>query len=160
VLVAVGTGGASAGLAKQLRLRLEALLPQSLGALASALQGARAALRTRFPEAGERRRALDAALATGGALDPLREHGGAEVASWLDGASPVRTGRYEIALRSADPDDLTLREARLLGTADVVIHDERVPAAILDRARADAVRWVAGADFDDADGLTVVLSFA
>jgi len=160
VLIAVGTGGASAGLAKQLRLRLEALLPQSLGALASALQGARAALRTRFPEAGERRRALDVALAAGGVLDPLREHGGAEVASWLDGASPVRTGRYEIALRSVDPDDLTLREARLLGTADVVIHDPRVPAAILDRARADAVRWVEGEDRPDGDGLTMVLSFA
>ncbi|HCC25978.1 MAG TPA: siroheme synthase, partial [Erythrobacter sp.] len=33
VLVAVSTGGASAGLAKHLRLRLEAILPQSLGAL-------------------------------------------------------------------------------------------------------------------------------
>ena len=36
VLIAVGTGGASAGLAKALRLRLEALLPASLGALADA----------------------------------------------------------------------------------------------------------------------------
>jgi uroporphyrin-III C-methyltransferase/precorrin-2 dehydrogenase/sirohydrochlorin ferrochelatase len=160
VLVAVGTGGASAGLAKQLRLRLEALLPQSLGALATALHGARAGLRTRFPEAGERRRALDAALAAGGVLDPLREHGGADVAAWLDGAFAVRTGRYEIALRSVDPDDLTLREARLLGTADVVIHDARVPTTILDRARADAVRWVVGEDRPDGDGLTVVLSFA
>jgi uroporphyrin-III C-methyltransferase/precorrin-2 dehydrogenase/sirohydrochlorin ferrochelatase len=160
VLVAVGTGGASAGLAKQLRLRLEALLPQSLGALATTLQGARAAMRTRFPEAGERRRALDAALAPGGVLDPLHEHDGAEVATWLDGASSVRTGRYAIALRSVDPDDLTLREARLLGTADVVVHDARVPAAILDRARADAVRWVKGEDRPDGDGLTVVILFA
>ena len=49
VIVAVGTGGASAGLAKQLRLRLEGLLPPSLGALASALSDARDALRTRWP---------------------------------------------------------------------------------------------------------------
>jgi uroporphyrin-III C-methyltransferase / precorrin-2 dehydrogenase / sirohydrochlorin ferrochelatase len=41
VLIAIGTGGASAGLAKALRQRLEALLPQSLGALAQALSGAR-----------------------------------------------------------------------------------------------------------------------
>ena len=41
VLVAVSTGGASAGLAKHLRLRLEAILPQSLGALASTLSAAR-----------------------------------------------------------------------------------------------------------------------
>ena len=32
VLIAIGTGGASAGLAKHLRLRLERLLPGSLGA--------------------------------------------------------------------------------------------------------------------------------
>ena len=57
VLVAIGTGGASAGLAKALRLRLEALLPQSLGALASALATSRAALRRRWPDAGDRRRA-------------------------------------------------------------------------------------------------------
>ncbi|MCJ2184902.1 siroheme synthase, partial [Novosphingobium sp. 1949] len=37
VLVAFGTGGASAGLAKHLRLRFETLLPQTLGALARAL---------------------------------------------------------------------------------------------------------------------------
>ena len=34
VLIAVGTGGASAGLAKHLRLRLEQFLPLSLGELA------------------------------------------------------------------------------------------------------------------------------
>ena len=71
VLIAIGTGGASAGLAKALRLRLEALLPPGLGGLAGALQAARRALRTRWPDAAERRRALDVALAPGGALDPL-----------------------------------------------------------------------------------------
>ena len=34
VIVAVGTGGASAGMAKMLRLRLERFLPQTLGLLA------------------------------------------------------------------------------------------------------------------------------
>ena len=37
VLIAVGTGGASAGLAKHIRLRLERLLPQTLGKLANCL---------------------------------------------------------------------------------------------------------------------------
>jgi uroporphyrin-III C-methyltransferase/precorrin-2 dehydrogenase/sirohydrochlorin ferrochelatase len=44
VLIAIGTGGASAGLAKALRQRLEAMLPASLGALALALLEARPAL--------------------------------------------------------------------------------------------------------------------
>lgn len=159
VLVAIGTGGASAGLAKQLRLRLEALLPQSLGALASGLGAARAALRQRFPGAGERRRALDAALAAGGALDPLAEDSAANIAAWLAGAPAGEAGLAEITLRSDDPEDLTLREARLLGTADVIVHDSRVPTDVLDRARADAVRLQSDVApvRDRIAGLTVVL---
>ena len=73
VLVAIGTGGASAGLAKALRLRLEALLPQSLGRLAVALGAARTKMRERWPDGTTRRRALDTALGEGGALDLLRD---------------------------------------------------------------------------------------
>ena len=43
-------------------------------------------------------------------------------------------------LRSADPDDLTLREARWLAQADRLDADADVPDAVLDRARRDAVR--------------------
>ena len=46
----------------------------------------------------------------------------------------------EIRLRSSDPEDLTLREARLLGSADVLAYEPGVPVEVLDRARADAVR--------------------
>lgn len=140
VLLAIGTGGASAGLAKQVRLRLETLLPERLGALARALAEARGAMRARFPAAGDRRRALDAALASGGPLDPLREDSAGRVGEWLAGAADLAAQTVEIALRSADPEDLTLREARLLGSADEIRHEPAVPAAVLDRARADAVR--------------------
>src|SRR3546814_5562654 len=59
---------------------------------------------------------------------------------------PGRPSRLEtIPLASADPDDLTLGAARLLGEADHVFHAAAVPAAILDRARADAVRHLADA---------------
>jgi uroporphyrin-III C-methyltransferase/precorrin-2 dehydrogenase/sirohydrochlorin ferrochelatase len=160
VLVAIGTGGASAGLAKALRLRLEALLPQTLGRLAAGLGAARDSLRRRWPDAGDRRRALDAALAEGAPLDPLREDSTDRLAAWRDGAAvEPGAGIVEIALRSADPDDLTLREARLLGSADVLAHEESVPAAILDRARADAVRLVLepGGKPSAQGGLIVVL---
>lgn len=157
VLVAIGTGGASAGLAKQLRLRLEALLPQSLGVLARSLLTARPALRARFPDPGQRRQALDAALGQGGALDPLAEGGPNRVAEWLADAAEPEGGRVEIVLRSADPEDLTLREARLLGSADMLLHGADVPAAILDRARADAARGPIGAQTQAAGGLIVVL---
>lgn len=157
VLIAVSTGGASAGLAKAVRLRLERFLPASLGTLAEALQAARGAMRARWPDAAARRGEIDAALAEGGALDPLVEHGDGAVERWLaaDSApSPPRVA--EIALRSDDPDDLTLREARLLGTADVVRHAADVSPAILIRARADAERRAIG-DVRPAPGLTVIV---
>ena len=59
VLIAVSTGGASAGLAKHLRLRLEAMIPQSIGLLASGLQSAREKLRLRWPDARHRRTSRD-----------------------------------------------------------------------------------------------------
>lgn len=144
VLIAVGTGGASAGLAKALRLRLERLLPQGLGALAQGLFDARAALRAKWPTGSERRRALDAALEDGGALDPFREQDGDAVPRWLAGEARAGEGRYTVTLRTADPDDLTLREARLLGQADAVIVHGDVPGAVLARARADAARLAPG----------------
>ncbi|MEE2915527.1 MAG: siroheme synthase [Pseudomonadota bacterium] len=139
VLIAIGTGGVSAGLAAALRQRLEGLLPASLGQLARGLYAARGGLRARFPDGAARRRAIAAALAPGGALDPLDDHGDVEVLAALtgdDGAGAVR----RIVLASRDPDDLTLRHARWLAGADRVTHRADVPRAILDRARADAAR--------------------
>ncbi len=162
VLIAIGTGGTSAGLAKALRLRLEALLPQGLGALASALASARAAMRARWPDASDRRQALDAALAEGGVLDPMRDDSDGKVERWLQGGGEGQAnGLFEIHLTSADPDDLTLRQARLLGSADVIAHEADVPAVILSRARADAARVVVGQSEQPpaCDGLLVVLRF-
>ncbi|MCK0100119.1 siroheme synthase [Qipengyuania sp. S6317L1] len=143
VLIAVGTGGASAGLAKHVRLRLERILPASLGSLARALYAARPRLRERFPGGAERRRALDEALREGGALDALAPRSSDRVDAWLDGdATMDAPSILTIALASDDPEDLTLKQARCLGEADVVCADAGTPPEILGRARADAVRVV------------------
>ena len=157
VLVAVSTGGASAGLAKHLRLRLEAILPQSLGALASGLSAARDRIRARYPDGDTRRRAIDAALQEGGRLDPFEPTSAEGVDGWLDrtraddGAQVV-----DVTLASDDPEDLTIRQARALGRADTVLHDSQVPETILIRARADAARAPLPAE-TPASGLTVIL---
>jgi uroporphyrin-III C-methyltransferase/precorrin-2 dehydrogenase/sirohydrochlorin ferrochelatase len=143
LLVAIGTGGASAGLAKHVRLRLERVLPATLGALARALEAARPVLRARLPEGAARRRAVDAALSEGGPLDPLDPEAFQRVAAWAEGAAqPTGGALIECAITSADPEDLTLRQARLLGEADVLLIDRDIPPAILARARADAERRV------------------
>ena len=142
VLVAVGTGGVSAGLAGALRQRLERQLPASLGALAADLQARRAEMKARWPDPADRRRAIDAVLE------------GGEVS-----AAPDRLIRLSLA--SADPDELTLRQARLLGQADRVYHRPDVPAAILDRVRADAARIAcAEPPPDPGSGLSIELAMA
>jgi len=160
VLIAIGTGGASAGLAKHLRLRLERLLPQGLGELAKSLFSGRKALRNRIADGAERRRALDEALREGGVLDPLVDHGEQEVASWIAGAARTQQAQIEeIDLASDDPEDLTLKQARWLGQADTLLIDGEVPDAILARARADATRepFSIGATAAVSSGLTVIL---
>ena len=161
VLIAIGTGGASAGLAAALRQRIEAILPASLGGLATALNQARAALRQKLPTIDERRRALGAALAPGGALDPLAATADT-VTAWLTGIGAATGDRLvTIRLRSADPDDLTLGEARLLGMADRIYHRAEVPAAILNRARADAVRTLCtGSPVEPGPGLAIYMELA
>ncbi len=154
LLVAIGTGGASAGLAKHVRLRLERVLPETLGALARALEAVRPALRRRFPDGPDRRRAVDAALREGGALDPLDPTSFQRVDDWIASADRPATGAIvAMTLTSGDPEDLTLRQARLLGEADVLLINGAVPPAILARARADAARRVLGQNSADLDGV-------
>ncbi|MBO9670627.1 MAG: bifunctional precorrin-2 dehydrogenase/sirohydrochlorin ferrochelatase [Sphingobium sp.] len=161
VIVAIGTGGASSGLAAALRQRLEDMLPSGLGALANALKAAREAMRARWPDDGERRRALSRALAPGGQVDPL----GAEpdVQRWLD-SPPDTPAALTLVIRppSTDPDDLNVAEARALGMADRIVCPPETPPALLARARADAHRLThhAGMPIPEAPGLTVVIDIA
>ncbi|WP_438730221.1 siroheme synthase [Parasphingorhabdus sp. DH2-15] len=139
VTIAIGTGGASAGLAKALRQRLEALLPETLGALAKGLFAARPAIKDTWPDGRERRQAIDAALQPGGPLDPFGDIKNDAVNDWLaEGGDKRQIGIEQIDLASNDPDDLTLKQARLLASADYVITIGSVGAAIMARIRADA----------------------
>ncbi|WP_193752983.1 precorrin-2 dehydrogenase/sirohydrochlorin ferrochelatase family protein [Sphingomonas endophytica] len=154
VLVAIGTGGVSAGLAAALRQRLEAVLPASLGRLAEALHAARGGLRAALPDGAARRRAIGAALTPGGALDPLSDYDGRDAAQAVLDARATG-GVVTLRLTSPDPDDLTLKQARWLAAADRVTHRADVPGAILDRARADAARERTDAPPPAGEGLTV-----
>jgi uroporphyrin-III C-methyltransferase / precorrin-2 dehydrogenase / sirohydrochlorin ferrochelatase len=161
VLIAVGTGGASAGMAKAVRQRIEAILPQSLGTLARSVSAARDAIRARWPEASARRRALDEAFRPGGTLDPGRDHQDGAVAHWLQSdQSEAHNGVITVQLSSDDPDDLTLRTARLLGEADYIFYTADVPAAILARARADAARQLGPVPSTPPPGLCLHLTLS
>src|SRR3546814_17390444 len=62
VIIAIGPGGASASLAKALRQWQEAMLPASPGGLAEGFKTARAKVKARFADAGERGAFLEGLL--------------------------------------------------------------------------------------------------
>lgn len=160
VLIAFGTGGASAGLAKALRLRFERLLPGNLGELANGLFSVRGVLRSRWPDPADRRRVIDAALEEGGALDPMRDSSAFAVADWAARTADAgeKAQRVELEISSDDPDDLTLRHARLLGAADYVVCDGLLSEGIVARCRADAVRLRELPDPAPEAGLIVIIT--
>lgn len=149
VVIAVSTGGASPTLATILRGRIEALLPERLGALARLAQSFRAQANALIPAPGERRgfwrRLLEGPagkLALAGDEVAARRTALAELNEARRGqksAHYVHTGiAHIVGAGPGDPDLLTLRAAQLLQEADAILHDALVPPAILGRARRDA----------------------
>jgi uroporphyrin-III C-methyltransferase/precorrin-2 dehydrogenase/sirohydrochlorin ferrochelatase len=142
--IAIATEGAAPVLARALKAKLEALLPQGIGRLA---------------QIGKRFRPRAATLPPGRAQRDF----------WADyyfNPHPVTPGTEEAALESllaahlartprpghvafvgagpGDPELLTLKARKALDTADVVIHDRLVSAPVLELCRREAVLINAG----------------
>jgi uroporphyrin-III C-methyltransferase/precorrin-2 dehydrogenase/sirohydrochlorin ferrochelatase len=162
VVLAVGTAGASASLARALRERLEAWAPAGLGALAGAIRIARDNAAGRIPGAAERRRFWAAALAPGAVLDPLADHpdASAAVARALErtNSAAPRVRHVRIPPGPFAEEELSLAAIRAISSADTVIHDADVPAAVLAFARRDARMMVGPALPEDAAGQVVRVS--
>lgn len=144
VLVAIGTGGASASLSKALKERLEVWLPATLGGLAAAIRKARAVVAAVHRDVPARRDFWARVLAPGGALDPLVPQADpvAAIAAALGGGGGAEDRLDDIVVSDSGADALTLRELRLMAQADIVLHEAGVPAEVLALIRRDAARRV------------------
>jgi len=142
VQIAISTAGAAPMLARVLRERIEALLDQSVGALARLLDRYRLRIRERHPDVAARRRFYSQAI-TGPVAALLRRARPADAEAELQGALVLGQSEQpgSVALVGAGPGDpglLTLHALRALNEADVILHDRLVDARILDLARRDA----------------------
>jgi uroporphyrin-III C-methyltransferase / precorrin-2 dehydrogenase / sirohydrochlorin ferrochelatase len=146
--VAISSGGAAPVLARLIRSRIEVMLSPRLGRLAELAVRLRDETVRRLPEINARRRMLERAF-TGMVAE--RVFAGDEVGAEAEYRALLERGAEGQAasvffVRVTDSDLLTLRAARLLGAADTVVHDAAVPADVVELARRDADRIVAGPD--------------
>lgn len=144
--VVISTSGESPAFAQKLKEDIDFALPESLGAWLERLGKLRRTVLETVPPCDARTQLL-AALANRRDFtspQPVRT-----------GAEPARDDEHRVTLANArvaeagtvyfidaafdDPHLLTLRAASLLATADVIVHDESVPVAMLDMRDPNAL---------------------
>ena len=147
ITVAVSSGGDAPVLARLIRARVEAAVPPAFARLGAIAAEFKDRLRRRFPDTAARRRVLDAVLS--GPVADLAFAGQetaarAAFADAIEGAVAPPGIVHLVGAGPGAPDLLTLRAQRLLGEADVIVHDRLVTDAVLQMARRDATRIYVG----------------
>jgi siroheme synthase-like protein len=142
VVAAVGTAGASPLLASLLRAEIEERVPEGAGRVAALLGQRREAVRRAFPDLAQRRAFLRAVLA-GPAAVAAAAGENARALALLDEAIAggwSAPGRVSIIEGAATPDLISLRAARVLASADVVVSGEDAQTLLANHGRRDAER--------------------
>lgn len=148
--VAISTEGDAPVLARLVRAQIEALLAPGLGKVARLAGSLRHRVESLIHDGAARRRYYEALVASpaveravaaspvagiAAAEQLLSVHAGANAGQgvvWLIGAGP------------GSEDLLTLRAQRLLQQADVIVHDQLVPQAVVQMGRRDAEQICVG----------------
>jgi uroporphyrin-III C-methyltransferase len=125
--VVISTAGESPAVAQHLRREIDELLPDDIGSWLEDVGRLRREILAKHPK-DEARKALLHRLAERTLLRPPRstENVGSKAKVYLVGAGP------------GDPELLTVKALRLIESADVVLHDDLVPQAILDLTKPEA----------------------
>lgn len=146
--VAISTEGDAPVLARLVRAQIEALLSPGIGRIASLAGGLRHKVESLIHDGAARRRFYED-LVTSPAIERARlaGEGNAEAEKLLASHAAGGRGAGVVWLIGAGPgseDLLTLRAQRLLQQADVIVHDQLVPAAVVEMGRRDAEQICVG----------------
>jgi len=148
ITIAISSGGAAPVLARLLRGRIETLIAPAWGRLATLADAFKAETRRRLPDIPRRRRFLEtifagrtADLVLAGDEPAARAEYQAALQAAADGTALASRGIVHLVGAGPGAADLVcLRGLRLLGEADVIVHDRLGTAEVLDLARRDADR--------------------
>ncbi|MFM5133825.1 siroheme synthase CysG [Aeromonas rivipollensis] len=148
LMVAISSGGKAPVLARLLREKLEALLPQHLGAMAAFAGGLRDRVKARFASMGERRQFWERLLGADRLGQALARGDKAAANQLADALFAEDAGaKGEVILVGAGPGDpglLTLHALRQMQQADVVVYDRLVSDEVMALVRRDARRIFVG----------------
>lgn len=157
VVAAVGTGGSAPVLATLLRNDIETQVPEGMGRVAALLARVQDEVREALPILHERRAFLRAAI-QGEAAAAARAGDMARAEALLREAltqGAARTGAVRFIPGKGPVDLLSLRAARTLGAADVLVADDDADPQVVVLARRDVERLApAEADADRLVRLT------
>ncbi|WP_330111125.1 siroheme synthase CysG [Methylophaga thalassica] len=143
IIVAVSSGGESPVLARNLRARLETLIPPAYSKLGELMGKYRETVKQKFGELRQRRQFWDSVLS-----GPIADHvmaGREGIAEQIlqqqlaDETETVETGEvFLVGAGPGDPELLTFKALRLMQQADIVFYDRLVSKEILALVRKEA----------------------
>lgn len=144
IVIGISTDGAAPMLGQAIRTLIEGVLPRGLSRWAEAARGWRSGLKGELPDFAGRRafwtRFTRRALAA-----PDRAPTGADRDALLRDSEATPRGCVTlVGAGPGDPELLTLKAARALREASVILHDDLVGPGILDLARREATRIAVG----------------
>jgi uroporphyrin-III C-methyltransferase/precorrin-2 dehydrogenase/sirohydrochlorin ferrochelatase len=148
LMIAVSSGGRSPVLARLLREKLEAILPQHLGQIAHYAGQLRSRVKQTFATVGERRRFWEKFFVNDRLAQSLanQDHKAVEETTAQLLCEPL-DHRGEVVLVGAGPGDaglLTLKGLQQIQQADIVVYDRLVSDEIMNLVRRDADRVFVG----------------
>jgi uroporphyrin-III C-methyltransferase/precorrin-2 dehydrogenase/sirohydrochlorin ferrochelatase len=141
ITIAISSAGTAPVLARRLREKLETLIPQHIGPLATLVGGFRDKVKQRFKHFSDRRQfwegVFDSSVVskvqtgdTQGAEQQLEQ--------MLDAKAEPEGEVYVVGAGPGDPELLTLKALQLMQQADVVVYDFLVSDEIMELVRRDA----------------------
>jgi uroporphyrin-III C-methyltransferase/precorrin-2 dehydrogenase/sirohydrochlorin ferrochelatase len=149
VILAISTGGSAPVLARQLRSKLESLIPAGYGRLALTMRKIRDEVKTRIVDEKSRRlfweKIVHGPIAEKIFLGQITS-AETELQALIDTPNAyIETGAvWLIGAGPGDPDLLTFRALRLMQQADIVLYDRLVSDDVLNLCRRDAERIYVG----------------
>lgn len=141
ITIAISSAGTAPVLARRLREKLETLIPQHIGPLASLVGSFRDKVKQRLTSFADRRQfwetVFDSSVVS--KVQTGDTSAAAEQLEQLLDAKPEPEGEvYVIGAGPGDPELLTLKALQLMQQADVVVYDYLVSDEIMDLVRRDA----------------------